>query len=97
VTQELSIATFRYVPRDLRPRVGDEATERHLDVLNRRLLDRLQRSGDVFVSNAVVRGRYALRACIVNFHTTPADVRATIEVVARHGRDVDAALRTIQP
>ena len=36
----------------------------------------LQRGGEIFVSNAVIGGRYALRACIVNFHTTAADVEA---------------------
>jgi aromatic-L-amino-acid/L-tryptophan decarboxylase len=93
VTQSLSITTFRYVPEDLRATVGDAATERHLDALNRQVLDRLQRDGDVFVSNAVVGGRYVLRACIVNFHTTRTDVEAVPELVARVGRRLDAALR----
>ena len=91
VTQELSITTFRYVPRDLRHerrRAGQ--VERHLDALNRELLDRLQRGGEAFVSNAVVGGRYVLRACIVNFHTARADVEAVPEIVARMGRTVDA-------
>ncbi len=51
-------------------------------------LDRLQRGGEAFVSNAVLAGRYALRACIVNFHTTQADVEALPEIVARVGRAV---------
>jgi aromatic-L-amino-acid/L-tryptophan decarboxylase len=93
VTQALSIATFRYVPRDLRPGVGTEAVEHRLDALNRRLLDRLQRGGEAFVSNAVVGGRYVLRACIVNFHTGRSDVEALPEIVARAGRAVDADLR----
>ena len=93
VTQALSITTFRYVPRDLRDSLGEPAVERHLDALNRELLDRLQRGGEAFVSNAVVGGRYLLRACIVNFHTDRADVEAVPEVVARIGRLVDAELR----
>lgn len=92
-TQALSIATFRYVPRDLRARIGDAEVERHLDALNRELLDRLQRGGETFVSNAVVGGRYLLRACIVNFHTDRADVEAVPEIAARIGRTVDADLR----
>ena len=71
----------------------DEAVERHLDALNRTLLDRLQRGGEAFLSNAVVGGRYVLRACIVNFHTTEADVAAVPEIAARLGRIVDAELR----
>ena len=92
-TQELSITTFRYVPGDLRLNVGDEAVERHLDALNRELLDRLQRGGETFVSNAVVGGRFVLHACIVNFHTSRADVEAVPEIVARVGRAVDSELR----
>jgi glutamate/tyrosine decarboxylase-like PLP-dependent enzyme len=97
VTQGLSIATFRFVPRDLRTKVGEEQVERHLDALNRELLDRLQRGGEAFVSNAIVGGRYVLRACIVNFHTARADVEAVPEIVARMGRAVDAALRPAIP
>jgi aromatic-L-amino-acid/L-tryptophan decarboxylase len=48
----------------------------------------------MFVSNAVVRGRFLLRACIVNFHTGGADVAAVPEITARLGREVDAALRS---
>jgi aromatic-L-amino-acid decarboxylase len=98
VTQELSITTFRYVPRDLRPRVTattvDPVVERHLDALNRVLLDRLQRGGEAFVSNAVVGGRYVLRACIVNFQTDRQDVTALPEIVAQLGRQIDAELRS---
>ena len=92
-TQSLSITTFRFVPGDLRPNVGAPDVELHLDRLNRALLDRLQRSGEAFVSNAVIGGRYLLRACIVNFHTGQADVDALPEIVARVGRTVDAELR----
>jgi glutamate/tyrosine decarboxylase-like PLP-dependent enzyme len=94
-TQALSIATFRYVPADLRAKVGDPSVERHLDALNRELLDRVQRGGEAFVSNAVVGGIYVLRACIVNFHTTPADVEAVPAIVVRIGRAVDAELRPV--
>jgi aromatic-L-amino-acid/L-tryptophan decarboxylase len=95
-TQALSITTFRVVPRDLQSQVGEPAVERHLDALNREVLDRLQRGGDVFVSNAVVDGRYVLRACIVNFHTTRADVEALPAIVAGVGEVVDAELRSVE-
>jgi glutamate/tyrosine decarboxylase-like PLP-dependent enzyme len=92
-TQELSITTFRYVPADLRGSVGQADAEAHLDRLNRELLDTLQRGGEVFVSNAVIRGRYLLRACIVNFHTGPADIEAIPGIVARVGGEIDQRLR----
>jgi len=93
VTQDLSIATFRFIPRDLRTQLGAAAVEAQLNTLNQTLLDRLQRSGEAFVSNAVVNGRYLLRACIVNFHTESSDVEALVEIVVRLGREVDAELR----
>ena len=93
VTQDLSITTFRYVPEDLRSTLGEEPTERYLNELNEALLDRVQRSGEAFVSNAVVHGRYVLRACIVNFHTERQDVEALLEIVARFGRKLDRERR----
>ena len=93
VTQDLSITTFRYVPADLRRSAGEGEVPAYLDRLNEALLERIQSSGEAFVSNAVVRGRYVLRACIVNFNTTEADVRALPGIVARLGRETDAALR----
>jgi len=92
-TQALSITTFRYVPADLRAGLGEPAVEDYLDALNRELLDRLQRGGEMFVSNAVVDGRYVLRACFVNFHTSVEDVEAVPAIVVRVGHAVDAQLR----
>jgi len=94
-TQELSIVTFRYVPREWRSKTGLPDVERHLDELNRQLVERLQRGGDTFVSNAVVAGRYLLRACIVNFHTGLADVEALVEIVAREGRLTERELQGV--
>jgi aromatic-L-amino-acid/L-tryptophan decarboxylase len=93
VTQGLSITTFRYVPPDLREDRDSAGAHAYLNDLNRALLDRIQRSGETFVSNAVVRGRYLLRACVVNFNTQARDIDAIPGIVARLGREVDAQLR----
>jgi glutamate/tyrosine decarboxylase-like PLP-dependent enzyme len=92
-TLALSISTFRYVPSELRARLGEQRVQRYLDALNQELLERIQRSGEAFVSNAVMRDRYVLRACIVNFNTTFADVEALPEIVVRIGRETDRELR----
>jgi len=86
MTQALSITTFRYFPSALRGRVGEPDVERELNRINEALVDTLQRGGEVFLSNAVIRGRYALRACIVNFHTSERDVDAVPEIVVRTAR-----------
>jgi aromatic-L-amino-acid/L-tryptophan decarboxylase len=91
LTLDLSISTFRYVPKDLSP--GEEPVDKYLDELNEELLHRLKTSGELFVSNAVVQGRFALRACVVNFRTALEDVAAIPEIVVRHGRLADQKLR----
>ena len=90
-THSLSITTFRYVPRDLNKPNGK--TEEYLNQLNTELLTRLQNSGEAYISNAVIDSRFALRACIVNFRTSLADIEALPEIVLRIGREVDAELR----
>lgn len=93
-TQGLSITTFRYVPPDLVP--GLESVEEYLNRLNAELLIRLQRSGEVVFSNAVVGGKFLLRACIVNFRTSLEDVEAVPGIVMRMGQEVDAEMRQRQ-
>lgn len=90
-TTSLSITTFRYRPRDLAR--AEAAADAYLDELNAALLDRLQMAGGAFVSNAVVGGRFLLRACIVNFRTTRPDLEALVASVKRVGRELDAAMR----
>ncbi|MEP7028417.1 MAG: aminotransferase class V-fold PLP-dependent enzyme [Candidatus Eisenbacteria bacterium] len=97
-TCALSIATFRFVPSDLRAALasGDAKTIAYVDRLNETLLDRLQKGGEAFVSNAVIGGRYVLRACIVNFHTEREDIEALPGIVVRAGHRVDRELRAAQ-
>ena len=90
-TQALSIATFRYVPPGLG---GDEAArEAYLDDLNAALVTRVQKGGDAFISNAVLDGRFVLRACITNFRSTEADVRALPGIIRGEGQALDAEMR----
>jgi glutamate/tyrosine decarboxylase-like PLP-dependent enzyme len=90
-TQDLSITTFRYVPPDLLP--GSREIERYLNELNAELLTRLQKSGEAFLSNAVIGETFVLRACIVNFRTSLEDIESLPGIVIRIGREVDAAIR----
>jgi aromatic-L-amino-acid/L-tryptophan decarboxylase len=91
LTQGLSITTFRFVPTDLR--AGGEAVETYIDQLNNELLTHVQNSGEAYISNAVVNGKFALRACIVNFRTTQADIEALPPLIVRLGKQADAELR----
>ena len=90
-TQDLSITTFRYLPTGIESRT--EESETYLNRLNTEILTRIQEGGEAYLSNAVVDGRYVLRACVVNFRTTLEDIEALPELVARVGRATDAQLR----
>jgi glutamate/tyrosine decarboxylase-like PLP-dependent enzyme len=97
LTQALSITTFRFVPADLKPRAAESRVAEYIDALNKRVLESIQAGGEAFVSNAVIGGRYVLRACIVNFNTARADVEALPGIVVRLGREADAAMRPASP
>jgi glutamate/tyrosine decarboxylase-like PLP-dependent enzyme len=76
----LSICCFRHAP----PNVAPEALNEH----NERLLSALQRDGRVYLSNAKLGGRFALRACITNFRTTRADIDRTLTLVRELGSEI---------
>jgi aromatic-L-amino-acid decarboxylase len=78
-TVSLSIVCFRYAPETLR---GDED---RLNALNKALMEEIQAGGEAFVSGTVLRGRYSLRACILHYATTEADLDALIDTVQRAG------------
>jgi aromatic-L-amino-acid decarboxylase len=80
----LSICCFRYAPVALR---GDDDA---LDRLNQRLLTAMMHDGRVYCSNAVLNGRFCLRACIVNFRTEAEHLELLLEVAAEHGERLAA-------
>jgi aromatic-L-amino-acid/L-tryptophan decarboxylase len=67
---ELSAVCFRYSARGA-----------DLDQLNAAILRRVIANGRVYISNAVVHGHFALRACFVNHRTEPADVALIVAEV----------------
>ena len=90
ITHNLSITTLRYVPQELRASLGSEQTEEYLNQLNQRLLAAIEKSGEAFISNAVIGGKYALRFCIVNFRASAGDIEAMPQLVVRLGRQAHA-------
>jgi glutamate/tyrosine decarboxylase-like PLP-dependent enzyme len=87
----LSICCFRYVPPGLA--TGTPEAEAYLDQLNERVMTDLQADARVYISNAVLRGRFVLRACVVNFRTEAEDMDAVLEVAGEIGSRLDRELR----
>jgi glutamate/tyrosine decarboxylase-like PLP-dependent enzyme len=73
----LSAVCFRYTEA-----AGD------LNELNRTILDRVIRKRRVYLSNALLNGKFALRACIVNHRSTEEDVRSIVAEVLAAAEEV---------
>jgi len=82
---ELSIVCFRYVPP------GAQEDDGALDALNQALVEAVQAGGETFLTATVVRGRFALRACVLHYDTTEADIRTLVDTVRRAGARLAAA------
>jgi glutamate/tyrosine decarboxylase-like PLP-dependent enzyme len=74
----LSVTCFLYRPE------GREDVE----AVNRKLLPVVQAEGQVFLTGTELEGRFALRACIVNFRTSEADLDFLLDVIAEAGSRV---------
>jgi glutamate/tyrosine decarboxylase-like PLP-dependent enzyme len=77
---ELSAVCFRHVG------VGDGAAS---NALNAAILMRVIERGRVYLSNAKIRGQFALRACFVNHRTTAEDVALVVNEVLAAAREVE--------
>ncbi|HEX2574647.1 MAG TPA: aminotransferase class V-fold PLP-dependent enzyme [Polyangia bacterium] len=76
---ELSVVCFRWRGDG----EGKGPAAPGLDQRNAALLETVLRRGRVYLSNATVEGKFALRACFTNHRTRPADVEAVVaEVLA---------------
>jgi aromatic-L-amino-acid decarboxylase len=75
----LSICCFRYRP------AGWGGSEEELDRVNERLMMAIMADGRAYCSNAVIAGRFGLRACIVNFRTEADDIERLLAVAAELG------------
>ena len=69
----LSIVCFRFTRTDL-----DAAG---LNALNQAILEDVQLGGEAFLSGTMVDGRFALRACIINPRSNPADIETLVRVI----------------
>jgi aromatic-L-amino-acid/L-tryptophan decarboxylase len=80
----LSAVCFRH--RDSDAELTEPDTK--LNELNAAILRRVIERGRVYLSNASIRGQFALRACFVNHRTRAADVAQIVPEVLAASRDV---------
>ena len=84
---ELSIFCFRHVPAQLR-----NQSPREIDAFNERLLVALQRDGSSYLSNTVVKERFALRGCVLNYRTTLDDMEILLGDLRRVAKSLPTSL-----
>ncbi len=60
------------------------------DERNRAVLERVNASGEIFISHAVLNGRYVLRLAVGQMHTTLEDVQLAWDVLRRAAAEVQA-------
>jgi glutamate/tyrosine decarboxylase-like PLP-dependent enzyme len=77
----LSVVCFRF----LDPSRPDEEALRALNVT---LLERLQLGGEAFLTSTELRGRFVLRACIVNYRSRREDIDRMLDAVRRLGAEL---------
>jgi aromatic-L-amino-acid decarboxylase len=78
---ELSAVCFRH-------RGQPNLSEEDLNRFNAELLKRLVKRGRIYLSNALLRGTFCLRACVVNHRTTDADIDCVISEVLEAASDI---------
>lgn len=78
---ELSAVCFRYLGKG-------GMSEAELNRLNSSVLKRVNERGRVYLSNATLRAKFCLRACVVNHRTTDADIDAVVPEVLAAAADV---------
>jgi len=81
---ELSVVCFRHVPPGMDPS--------ELDAYQDRLQRALEVSGEGWVSTTRLRGRTYLRAGVVNYLSTEADVDRILDALRRLSKDAAAAV-----
>ena len=77
----LGIVCFRVNPADA------DLDDKALEEVNRTVLARIFWDDKAFVSSTLLKGKFALRFCIINHNTTWDDVRETLETIERFGRE----------
>jgi glutamate/tyrosine decarboxylase-like PLP-dependent enzyme len=78
----LSIVRFRYAP----PRLRQEPLL--LDLLQKELAREMQHRGRAFLTSTSFQGQEVLRACLVNYLTTEADINTIIDETVHVGNTI---------
>ena len=77
---DLSVVTYRYVPRR-----GDP------NAFNERLVGEVHKDGRVFLSSTMLRGRFTLRLAVLSFRTHLDTIDLTIDILKEKAKMIEAS------
>ena len=84
-----STVCFRYRPRRLAGREDEPETHAWLDDLNTRLMDGVNRTGQVFLSHTRLRDRFTIRLAIGNLRTEPRHIDLAWDLLRAEAANLD--------
>ncbi len=82
---DLSCFCVRYLPER-----AELAERGEANAFNREVLDRIHRDGRMFISGTTLQGTFALRGCVTNFRSTPADAKICVDTIVELGNRLEA-------
>jgi glutamate/tyrosine decarboxylase-like PLP-dependent enzyme len=92
IRDDIQLAELLYALADAHEELSAHSINLSI-ALNQALLAEIQAGGELYLSNAIVDGKFLLRGCIVNFRTSQGDIEAIPEMVVDIGRRLDGELR----
>jgi aromatic-L-amino-acid/L-tryptophan decarboxylase len=84
-----STVCFRHRPAGLAGREDEDAVHDALDRGNARLMDAVNRTGEVFLSHTRLRDRFTIRLAIGNLRTEPRHVQRAWDLLRREAAGID--------
>jgi aromatic-L-amino-acid/L-tryptophan decarboxylase len=85
-----STVCFRYRPARFAGREDEPEVHAVLDDLNTRLMDAVNRTGEIFLSHTRLRDRFTIRMAIGNLHTQPRHVERAWALLRSEAARLDA-------
>jgi aromatic-L-amino-acid decarboxylase len=84
-----STVCFRFLPTSLARHEDHPAFHKRLDDLNARLMEAVNRSGEVFLSHTRLRDRFTIRVAIGNLRTERRHVERAWDIIRREASALD--------
>jgi aromatic-L-amino-acid decarboxylase len=81
---DLTVIAFLY-----RPAGADDS---QTDFFNRKLLEKINRSKELFLSSTLLRGRFVIRVCVLSFRTHLSEAGQAFEVIVDKARELEKEL-----